>query len=430
MAIASQTIPDIINSVDINTLNDMGSKGMFLNMWDYIDKMPETKKAFDTYAELKPNKLSDDKWFALPSKVPHPNILKSAIDFTTMIRGDVLKKHNLEHPKTYDEFYALLKELKKSYPQSYPWVTRIKTDNMIFTLAPSVGLNYYDGSDYTIWDESSNKFVTALDNDNFKFLVDFMRKCYEEKLLDQEYAICDTTQWENKIVSGQGFFSIDYLIRTETMTNAAKAGGNNEYVLESMLPPATTNGQQKVIGKNVPVSYQGISAKAKSPERLMEVYDWWFFSEEGSLVSFFGQEDESFVKNGKEISYKYSDGAKSITDIASKYGTDYYGFVGLVPGFFDYTINFKDDPSIADVTKQTYATYEGQTVPSAPAVVYTGDAMNERKNYVANMKVALLGELDKFIMGKRPMSEWDKFIGEFNAQGYDKYIESKNTMLK
>ena len=52
-----------------------------------------------------------------------------------------------------------------------------------------------------------------------------------------------------------------------------------------------------------------------------------------------------------------------------------------------------------------------------------------RKDFTANLQTAMIGEIDKFIMGQRPMSEWDAFIAEFNAQGYDAYIEAKNTML-
>lgn len=429
MAIASQSIPDIMNSVDLNTLNDMGSKGMFLNMAKYLDQMPNAQTAFAARSDLSICKASEDAWYALPSKVPSPNLPKTSIDFITMIRGDILKEQGLSVPTTYDELYDVFKALKTAYPDSYPWVTRMKNNTLIWTLAPSVGLSM-DITDYTMWDEASGKFKTALDDENFKFLVDFMRKCYAEGLLDQEYAISDTTTWEDKIIAGKGFFSIDYFARPETMTNAAVSGGNTSYTLNPILPPATENGEAKVYAKNVPVSYQGISAKVEAPERLMEVYDWWFFSEEGAMLGYFGEEGVSYtIGNDKKVSYVYSDDANSVTSIASKYGVDYYGFCGLMPGDFGYTIDFENDPNMSDPAKETYRVYQGQTVESCPAVNYTGDALETRKDFTANLQTAMIGEIDKFIMGQRPMSEWDAFIAEFNAQGYDAYIEAKNTML-
>ena len=85
MAIASQSIPDILNSVDLNTLNDMGSKGMFLNLADYAQIMPNAQAAFESNADLGICRLSDSQWYALPSKVPSPNLPKTSIDFITMI---------------------------------------------------------------------------------------------------------------------------------------------------------------------------------------------------------------------------------------------------------------------------------------------------------------------------------------------------------
>ena len=162
----------------------------------------------------------------------------------------------------------------------------------------------------------------------------------------------------------------------------------------------------------------------------MEVYDWWFFSEEGAMLGYFGEEGVSYtIGNDKKVSYVYSDDANSVTSIDSKYGVDYYGFCGLMPGDFGYTIDFENDPNMSDPAKETYRVYQGQTVESCPAVNYTGDALETRKDFTANLQTAMIGEIDKFIMGQRPMSEWDAFIAEFNAQGYDAYIEAKNTML-
>ena len=58
----------------------------------------------------------------------------------------------------------------------------------------------------------------------------------------------------------------------------------------------------------------------------MEVYDWWFFSEEGAMLGYFGEEGVSYtVGEDKKVSYIYSEDANSVTSIASKYGVDYYG---------------------------------------------------------------------------------------------------------
>lgn len=428
MAIASNSITDIVNSVDLNTLNDMGGKGMFLNLWDYIDQMPNAKKAFDTIDYMAPCKLSDDQWYAIPSKVPHANMMKMSIDFITMARGDIMKDNGLSAPKTFDDLYGLLKSFKDLSPKSSPWVTRLGVNNMLYCLAPGVGITF--DTDYTVYDFNAKSFSSALTDEGFRYLVEFMNKCYKDGLLDQEYAISDTKQWEDKIVSGKGFFAIDYFARPEMMTNAARTAGNNEYVLEAMLPPAKEGGEQKVYAKNEAVSYQGINAKVKSPERLMEVYDWWFFSEEGSLLGFFGKEDVSYTRKDKVISYKYSEDASNINDIASKYSTDYYGFMGLAPGFFDYTINYKNDESMSDALKNTFAVYDGQTVENRPVVIYSGDALEARKNFITNLQPYLDNEINKFIMGVRPLSEWDAFIKECNEKEFNNYIETKNSVHK
>ena len=428
MAIASKSITDIVNTVDLNILNDMGAKGMFLNLWDYIDQMPNAKKAFEMTDYMTPSKLSENQWYAIPSKVPHANMMKMSIDFITMARGDIMKEKNLVAPKTFDDLYELLKSFKDLNPKFYPWVTRLSISNMLYCLAPGVGITF--DTDYTVYDFDTKTFSAAFTNEDFKYLVEFMNKCYADGLLDQEYAISDTKQWEDKIVSGKGFYAIDYFARPEMMTNAAKAAGNDKYALEALLPPAKEGGEQKVYAKNGPVTHEGINAKVKSPERLLEVYDWWFFSEEGSLLGFFGEEGTSYTKNDKVISYKYSDDASNINDIASKYGTDYYGFMGLAPGFFGYTIDYKNDISMSDALKNTFSVFEGQTVENRPAVVYKDDALEVRKNFISNLQPFFEGEINKFIMGTRSMSEWDDFVKESKAKGLDNYLETKNSAHK
>jgi len=65
VVLASGDIPDFIAGVDVKTANNLGPKGLFLNIWDYIDAMPNLKKCFDTYPEFSNYKLSDKEFYQI-----------------------------------------------------------------------------------------------------------------------------------------------------------------------------------------------------------------------------------------------------------------------------------------------------------------------------------------------------------------------------
>ena len=54
---------------------------------------------------------------------------------------------------------------------------------------------------------------------------------------------------------------------------------------------------------------------------------------------------------------------------------------------------------------------------------WTEEEMEEMSFLEAEIKQHIDSEIPKFILGRRPLSEYDKFIEEINNMGYQKYLD-------
>lgn len=421
ITIASGTLPDIMNMVDLAILNDYGSKGLFLNIMNYKQVMPNIEKTFDSVPFLKSYMLSNKELYGMPSYITSEKMVDSVVGLIPMIRKDIFKKNNLNVPTTYDELHQSLKKLKELYPQSSPWVTRQSIDSIISALAPSWGIN----TDLPMveFDPGSKKYSSALKDAKLKNFIEYMATLYKEGLLDKEYAITPTKQWEEKIISGKGFFTVDYFARPDMMTSTAQDAGNSEFDLSAILPPTANDGISKVYANVSAGSFTGISANVKEPERLMKLYDYWFFSEEGSLLGYYGVNGVSYTLDGKTIKAKYESDTKSFLDINAKYGTSYYGFMGLTPDRFGYDF---DDPNMSAKYKETWDMYKDATTEMLPILNFNKDEMEVKKVANTTLQDYIKAELNKFVMGQRSLAEWDAFVSSCDQKGMTDLVKIMN----
>lgn len=427
ITLASGELPDIINTVSLDTLNEFGPKGMFLNIWEYKDYMPNLVNMMKVAPFLKSYMFSNNELYAMPSGISSKYLVDYSVYFVPMIRTDLLEKHSLDIPKTYDDLYVLLKSLKELYPNSYPWVTRLGIPIIISTLAPSLGLKTdpggYGGVGFTEFNENTRQYNSVLENSNFKDFIEYMAKMYKEELFDKEYVITSTKQWEEKIISSKGFFTIDYFSRPDMMTNIAVDSGDSEFALEAILPPTTVGGESKVYAYLTADLLVGISNKIKEPERLMKLYDFWFYSEEGSLLSCYGIEGISYNLDGKNISHIYEEDTKSVLDITSKYGVSYGGFFGITPDRYGYKF---EDPSMSANYRKTWDLFENASVDMLPFLSFNKDEIEIKKELDTNLGEYIVTSLNKFIMGEDDLKTWDKFILECDKKGMEDLVKIAN----
>lgn len=159
----------------------------------------------DTYGQDIMSGLADEGMWSPVSDddgtiygIPYMNEYPKQIGFI-VCRKDLMEAAGItEIPQTLDEFYDCLTTLKDYYGDQY------------------IILSAYDGWDYTCrdiaaafgiyndWmaDEDGNVYYMT-EHKNFKDYMDFMKKLYDEGILDSEYAVNTESTVTEKIVSGK-----------------------------------------------------------------------------------------------------------------------------------------------------------------------------------------------------------------------------------
>lgn len=439
IVLASGNIPDIIFMADDKKqMNDLGPKGMFLNIAKYMDYMPNLRKVIKDYPEINNYKYSKDELYGLPNNFNTPS---NAPPTLFMVREDILKKHNLKTPQTTDELYSMLLQLKKLYPDVYPWVNRNGIKNVIDIMSPSWGVPVTasdSNTNYYYLDSKTGKQECAIYSDNFKKMIEFISKCYSEGLIDKEFILTPTKQWEEKISTNKGFFAVDWLSKVLWANDLTKKNNpNTEFKLASILPPKppVAGANQLVWGAENFNFFTAISNKAKNPEVLAQFMDYWYYSEEGSILSWLGIEGKSFVNANKLSEDKlkvlnYTDDIKVQSNPNGKVEPNKH--LGL---FYDamkgVTVNYhgwvrKDKVEI--VTDRDIASdlYKDHKIVRPTELMLTEEEKENEKDIRTVLNDFIDTELSKFLVGHRPISEWDKFVGETKKKDADKLLKTYN----
>lgn len=216
--LAGNDVPDIFVVTLENALKF--GPNLLLNIWDYIDSMPNLKNLFNKVPDMVQFKSGKDELLVLPRMWSSEKDPANFYTFCCMIRKDILDKHGLDISATIDEFYDTLVRLKELYPDSSPWLARGGFGTILHALSPSWGVPV-PGRQYFSYNSDTGDWEFVLENDMFKKLIEFIAKCYAEKLLDQEFMTISTQQWEQKAINGDGSFLLILWQGQEYLQNLA-----------------------------------------------------------------------------------------------------------------------------------------------------------------------------------------------------------------
>ena len=166
-----------------------------------------------------------------------------------------------------------------------------------------------------------------------------------------------------------------------------------------------------------------INAKVKRPHDVVKFFDW-FYTEEGSLITNFGAEGETYVvEDGKAkiAPAMYEKFADTPKDALAKTVYKYAGG-GLS---FDLYRNESFMEECADPLfveqgeriSQGIAEGKIQYMRDDMVLLFTKEEQEELATLQANTLTVFNANIDKFITGDRPVSEFDAFVQELKDQG-------------
>jgi putative aldouronate transport system substrate-binding protein len=405
--IATNNIPDVI-MVNQADLNEFGNTGIFLPISDYLDQMPNFQKAIKDNPEIK-RLYVNGKLYGFPITVQNNWQYGKA----PVIRTDILKKLNLAVPSTFEELYVVLKEMKKAYPETYPFSSRGLSflDSFAFGMGGGLGI-YYDP------DINGGKYVYGTNKPTFKKVLTYLNKLYEEKLYDPDFAVLNTQTWGEKNNTSKSFFMYDNNSFAVNY-NAALQQGNPDAKFD--LIPYLKNDTGKSRGYLYPRGWlndnYAVSSKVKDPAAVMKFYDW-LYSPEGVEISNFGILDETYTKvNGQlkmkdSIIEKYKTAADLVRTMQSDVGAGYLAISPMVdegpniqmldPLAVEWIDKLKKDP--------------GAYVWPGVTPSLTKEENSKLKELTSKIS-PIEQDIVKFIMGAKPLSEFEAFSSQLEKAG-------------
>jgi len=406
LVVASGNMPDLMYMMTHQEANRFGQQGALVNILDYVDQMPNFKAWMKKYpAAVEQAKSYDGKMYMFPNE--------GFGETNRMIwhyREDIFKKHNIAPPKTFDELYTVLKQLKQLYPNSYPLAWRDGLDKLL-NMGPEFNTWY---KEYYDFDKKEWRYGPT--EQNYKSLVEYLHKFYQEGLIPPEWLSIDTKQWQDIVSTNKAFITIDYIGRIDFFNSALRAQ-DPTFNLAFMDPPAGPNGKQLNASVHFLETGLTVASTSKKIPEAMKYIDF-YYSEEARNMASWGKEGVTYTtQNGvKKIKSDYKD----VADLRTKTGLATDGSYTWI----DY------DAHLSIATPELQAAYKKARQFDAP--FQPNPPLNEKETETVNLTGEAIKKhrdenIAKFILGQRSLTEWDAYVSEANKLGVDKILDIYKT---
>lgn len=423
--IATNNIPDVLH-VNRTDITNYASTGIFLNLSPLIDKYaPNFKKRLESEPEASKLKI-DGNFYGFPI-MARKSVAANVGNFP-MIRTDILQELNLKAPTTFEELYEVLKAFKKAYPDSYPWTMRSGSQYNLRFLA------YAFGSGFSIYYEpKQDKFLFGPAYPEFKQVLTYLNKLYAEKLLDPNFTNLTAQQWQQNLSSGKSLFFYDNYTFAVNFNGALQQV--NPKAKFDMLPifKDTAGGKRNYMDNPSSFNSYAISSKVKNPEEIVKLFDW-MYSDEGADITNFGVPGEHFTKSGDKVTIspslinQFKDKQDPYRAMQSFLGTGLLAFSTFTDDTPMLTISPPELKQWSDIVKQQKDRKEVIEKPLDPP--FNEEEREKLKQLTTKVDTIVTQNVDKFILGSRPLSELDVFAKEVIAGGAKEIEDIYNAALK
>ncbi|WP_406195972.1 extracellular solute-binding protein [Streptomyces sp. NBC_01017] len=407
------------------------SSGAVLPVSEYVHLMPNYRakvKKWRLEPELDSIRQSDGKYYLLPGL--HE---KAKSGYSLSFRTDVLDKLGLTLPTTWDEVYTVLKALRQEYPDTYPWTDRWSTN----TPFPCGALFSYLGQAHGVkagwtytnvtFDTKARKFVFNGATDSYRRMVEYLRKLVAEKLLDPESFTQQDEQAVQKLLAEKS-----YVISA----NPQELVQNYRYNLQKQVEGAKIEMVPVPLGPAGPVVLGGtrlengimISSEALKSDSfvaMMQFVDWLWYSDEGQTLCKWGVKDVTYTESGDR--YELEPGISlmgSDPDAPKDLQKDY----GFFNGVFTYGGSWALVSSSFSPDEKAFqdAMTERSQLPIDPAHPLQSVEQEQATLWDTPLRDHVTQNTLKFVLGKRPMSDWDAYVTELKSKNMDQLVDLHN----
>lgn len=429
LRLTSGKLPDIILKGGVSNSSQLkyGEQGYFLNLMEndmLKTYAPNYWALCEQYPEiLSASRMPDGSIYSLGMV---RNSVGSAVASKLFFNQSWLDKVGATVPTTSDEFYNLLKKFKNDDPNGNGMADEIgfyiKPDHLQYTTFGMFGIgNRGRNNSYIDWDDEKESVRFFATSDGFREWVEWVSKMYQEGLINKEYFDFSESTLGNHINNNVcGAFGYTNLCMIDEKTQQKFT-----YLNGAMSGPAGDKDYYGVNSIGTTGSYI-ITTSCKYPEVALRWADY-FYSDEGSLFFYFGDEGVTFDKV-EDGTYRYNDtvladfhsGADSYDGCATR--VSLYGY-GNTPTMTKIPYNAADDNK-GIALDAAEALFEDCAI-AWPMFTFTTqeqriieDIKYDLDSYVASMR-------DAWIMGTQKLDDnsWNQFVNTVENMGVQDVLD-------
>jgi len=212
-ALASGKLPEIVTITDIKASSVLNSlrAGMFWEIGPYLNDYPNLKKMNES---ILTNISFEGKIYGIYRERP---LSRQGV----VIRKDWLQNLGLPMPKTVEDLYEIAEAFTYNDPdQNGKHDTFGITDRNDLTYGVFKTLSSYMGTPNE-WGERNGKLVPDFDTEEYMLSMKFMKKLYEEKLINQDFPITSKDQQKELFITGKAGIFIGNMVDAIDMRDKA-----------------------------------------------------------------------------------------------------------------------------------------------------------------------------------------------------------------
>lgn len=423
LMMASGELPDSVSRT-IDLIMQYTDKGAFEPLDDLIAEYgPNFSAILEEHPEYKRELAAvDGKIYTFPQIAAIPN------EYVYMIRQDWLDKLGLEMPTTLDELVEVFRAFRDGDPNGNG-----EADEIPFVVASGGETTYGGGTYYNIdlyesfglyqdfFIEDGEIKYDAIDPRMKEYLT-FANMLYAEKLLDPEFLTMDKQQWESRMTNSIGGMTFNWNTRIDIFNTALQQVDPNAQLV-GMAPPEGPYGEAKTRHQMKAIRGNGtaIAASSDKKEVVVKFFDY-IYSDEGTELMNFGIEGETYTKEGGKLQYTDvvlhpSDGDSPQTTLF-QLGIDRLNYVQMA----EY-----EDAFVSDEVRRTRELYLPYITDPYPSLKFTEEEQKEITNRMTEIQTYRDENIVAFIIGTRPLDEFEQFVEELKSLGIEDIIEIHKT---
>ena len=432
--ISSGEAPDIMPATYPRDEVQFIGGGALLPISDYVQYMPNFQQKVEEWglqAEVDQQKQEDGKYYMIPGlhEIPKPQ-------YSVTIRQDLWDEAGLEHPKTWDEFQEQLATIAEEnpdldYAMTDRWSVNGPMEATLATAAPNFGTTA--GWNYGLglqWDDAAGEYSYAGGSDEYKALVEYFAGLVEDGLLDPEAVSQADEQAAEKFASGKAaaIGSNDQVL-LEYRT-AFEETENKDAELAQIVVPGGPAGDYIAAGtrRESGLMFAADAAESEDFLAMLQFVDWLYYSDEGLEFAKWGVEGETYDLEGDERVLKddvnwgpFNVGAPKLLNADFGY---YNGVWSLAHGSTeDLEKSMLSDEVIEFIDGMNEVKEE---LPLPPSVKYDEMEQEQAGLQQTTLQDIVFQNTAKFILGDRPLTEWDAYVAELEGAGMQEYVDRAN----